>query len=70
LDSSNIATVTLNVAKVEIAPTAGNSLVTGTENTPLVLAWGDFSATDVNGDPLTVVISALLSCPLWTVTSA
>ena len=59
IDSSNVATVTLNVNKVEIAPTAANSTVTGTENTPIVFTWGNFAVSDVNNDPLAVVIGAL-----------
>ncbi|WP_162084669.1 tandem-95 repeat protein [Sulfuriferula nivalis] len=57
--SSNLATVQLTVNKIEIAPTAANSVVTGTENTPLVLTWGNFAVNDVNGDPVSIVISAL-----------
>jgi hypothetical protein len=59
VDQSNVATVTLTVNKVEIAPTATNSVVTGIENTPLVLQWSNFAVNDVNGVPLTIVINAL-----------
>lgn len=57
--SSNVATVQLTVSKIEIAPTAVNSVVTGTANTPLVLPWSNFAVNDVNGDPVSIDISAL-----------
>jgi hypothetical protein len=56
---SNVATVQLTVVAVNHAPTAAGSLVTGSEDTPLVLRWSDFGAADRDGDALSVTVAAL-----------
>ncbi|WP_256124694.1 immunoglobulin-like domain-containing protein, partial [Pseudomonas yamanorum] len=45
---SNVATATVNVVAVNDAPVATGSAVTGTEDTPLALAWSNFGVTDVD----------------------
>jgi len=53
--NSNVATVTLNVAKIEIPPTLANSSATLNEGSSANLNLLA-SATDVNGDPVTAAI--------------
>lgn len=55
VDNSNVATVTLNVAKVEIPPTLADSSMDLNELGSATL-YPLASATDVNGDPLTASI--------------
>src|ERR1035437_9435379 len=54
-ENSNVATVTLNVTKVEIAPTLANSTVALNEDGSANLNPLE-SASDVNGDPLTAAV--------------
>ena len=55
IDNSNVATVTLNVSKIEIAPTLVNSSATLNEDANVNLNLLA-AATDVNGDPVTAGI--------------
>ncbi|KAF0864662.1 type I secretion C-terminal target domain-containing protein [Pseudomonas sp. LD120] len=45
---SNVATTTVNVVAVNDAPTATGGAVTGSEDTPLALAWSNFGVSDVD----------------------
>ena len=47
-DVSETATITVNVAAVNDAPTAANGSATGTEDTPLVFNWAQFNVGDVD----------------------
>jgi hypothetical protein len=57
--SSGIAAVEVNVASVNDAPTAADSLSVGEEDQALILTWADFDVTDTEGDALTVRITTL-----------
>ncbi|MGO0631337.1 retention module-containing protein [Pseudomonas sp. SAR267] len=48
VNTSNIATTTVNVIAVNDAPTTTGGAVTGNEDTDLVLAWSDFNVSDVD----------------------
>ncbi|MDR0777340.1 MAG: tandem-95 repeat protein, partial [Azonexus sp.] len=60
-DDSNIATVSLTVHPINDAPTATGSLITGQEDTALILNWRDFAVHDIDDDDseLTITITAL-----------
>ncbi|MFV7440701.1 immunoglobulin-like domain-containing protein, partial [Pseudomonas vlassakiae] len=48
VNTSNIATTTVNVIAVNDAPTTTGGAVTGNEDSDLVLAWSDFNVSDVD----------------------
>ncbi|HKS13105.1 MAG TPA: immunoglobulin-like domain-containing protein [Pseudomonas sp.] len=48
VNTSNTATTTVNVVAVNDAPVTSGGAVTGTEDTDLVLGWGDFNVSDVD----------------------
>ncbi|WP_155500315.1 immunoglobulin-like domain-containing protein, partial [Pseudomonas monteilii] len=48
VNTSNVATTTVNVIAVNDAPTTTGGAVTGTEDTDLVLGWSDFNVSDVD----------------------
>ncbi|WP_338459949.1 retention module-containing protein [Pseudomonas sp. TE3-3-F2023] len=48
VNTSNTATTTVNVIAVNDAPVAAGGVVTGVEDTPLVLTWKDFNISDVD----------------------
>ncbi|MBC3875076.1 tandem-95 repeat protein, partial [Undibacterium flavidum] len=56
---SNVATVAITVIDANHAPVAQNSTVTGLEDTVITLRWSDFAVSDVDGDPLKLIINAL-----------
>ena len=56
---SNVATLSLTVRAVNDGPVAGASLVTGTEDTPVLLRWSAFAVSDIDGDALTVRLTSL-----------
>ncbi|TJZ73472.1 VCBS domain-containing protein, partial [Chitiniphilus eburneus] len=45
---TSTATVNINVIPVNDAPTTTGGMVTGIEDTPLILHWGDFNASDID----------------------
>ncbi|MDD0977364.1 immunoglobulin-like domain-containing protein, partial [Pseudomonas fontis] len=48
VNTSNTATTTVNVVAVNDAPVTTGGAATGTEDTDLVLSWGDFRISDVD----------------------
>ncbi|UTL91325.1 LapA family giant adhesin [Pseudomonas fluorescens] len=63
VNTSNIATTTVNVIAVNDAPTTTGGAVTGNEDTGLVLAWSDFNVSDVDS-PLSSLGVTINSLPV------
>ncbi len=60
---TSTATVNVNVTAVNDAPTASNGQAHGTEDTPLVLAWSQFNAHDVDS-PASALSVRIQSLPV------
>jgi hypothetical protein len=57
--SSSLAWFHIEVAAVNDAPTATGGLVTGVEDTPLILRWSDFAVQDIDDTALTLTLTDL-----------
>ncbi|WP_353325968.1 VCBS domain-containing protein, partial [Chitiniphilus shinanonensis] len=58
---TSTATVNIHVIPVNDAPTTCGGMVTGIEDTPLILHWGDFNASDIDtpASGLSIVVGSL-----------